>query len=484
VSVSQIVSYEIEVQAESGWRAREAFSASELAEARAAWATLEANPPAASCRLVEERLTEQGMYVRRTLAYRRAVKGTTGRPADPAAKPVSVARRQPPVVAPAPAPGRAIRRPAATARRPAPPAGTAAKSGRAGFSLVDLLSFLLVPNRAGAADPMPDQVPAAPVPTRRRGDLEIFDDELTVPTLDVVVGDVTTRQFQSFVEALGRTGLLPEAARKPDFGRQMALFVVGVLFSIEESLDLNTDRGRAITVNALSLVLDSHDSINHFMGALPRYLTATDAPPRIKAGSRCYRLYRDLDVVGMERSFAEAFGLIEPIREGPDGRVRVGVLFTDIVDSTRMTEELGDAVAQLVVDHHDEMVSNFCRRYGGRKVKHLGDGFMLGFGNVESMIGCALAVIDAMRAVAHQVEIPPYRIRCGGHFGDAIQKNGDYFGSTVQLAARIAAAASDNEARFCTQILESEKPLFDRLTPRGTAELKGFEHPVALVGYA
>jgi class 3 adenylate cyclase len=216
---------------------------------------------------------------------------------------------------------------------------------------------------------------------------------------------------------------------------------------------------------------------------MERYLTEKDAPDAIRVGSRCFRLYQAADLDGLKRVFEEAFGITDTLEAGLGGTVKVGILFTDIVDSTAMTSKIGDAAAQAVIDHHEEVVLDFCRRFGGRKVKHLGDGLMLSFANKERMVACAVAVVDSMKALANRPDAPVYRIRCGGHFGEAIMKEDDFFGATVQLAARISAKAGDNEACFSTMLFDRDLPTYARFQNRGAVELKGIGQPVMLAGY-
>src|SRR3546814_11459255 len=105
---------------------------------------------------------------------------------------------------------------------------------------------------------------------------------------------------------------------------------------------------------------------------------------------------------------------------------------------------------------------------------------MLCFGSAQAMVGCAAAIVDTMRGLAERPEVPPYSIRCGGHFGEAISKADDFFGSTVQLAARVAAAAGPNEARVSSSIVDYEQPAFRRFEECGVATPKCCQRPVEL----
>src|SRR3546814_21003432 len=102
---------------------------------------------------------------------------------------------------------------------------------------------------------------------------------------------------------------------------------------------------------------------------------------------------------------------------------------------------------------------------------------MLCFGSAQAMVGCAAAIVDTMRGLAERPEVPPYSIRCGGHFGEAISKADDFFGSTVQLAARVAAAAGPNEARGCSSLVDFEQPALRRLHDCAVPPPQGLRPP-------
>lgn len=520
--MAQVVAYEIEVQSEGGWRTLRSFEPTDLDRARSDMKRLEKDPPGSGLKLVEETLGEDGLFKRRTLLFKRfedkggaapaspgssrsqrggrrdgsrartasggtpAARKTSARPAakgPSGGKGVSGAQGKSGGRTKSSGPGNQVGRTAA-----AQAAGVAA-GRRLGFggSLSELLSFLFVPVRTRQPDGSdgPERLEPPPVagPTRMRGQVPVFEDELEIDLDDLVVADTTYRQFRSFFDALNDGGVLEAARRDLDFSRRISLFAIGVLFSIEHDINIFSERGRSVVGQVLRFFIQSHDAIGHFVETMERYLTEDDAPQAIRVGSKCFRHYQNADLDALKRTFEEAFGISEALKVGLGGKVQVGILFTDIVDSTRLTSEIGDAAAQSVIDHHEQVVLDMCRRFGGRKVKHLGDGLMLSFANKERMVACAVAVIDMMKGLANRPEVPSYKIRCGGHFGEAIHKEDDFFGSTVQLAARISAKAGDNEACFSTMLFDRDLPTYALFADRGAVELKGVSQQVALAVY-
>ncbi len=152
------------------------------------------------------------------------------------------------------------------------------------------------------------------------------------------------------------------------------------------------------------------------------------------------------DAIGMKilanrvRELAGA-GLDE--QAGPDGTVTI--LFTDIVDSTGMTEKLGDLRAQEILHVHNAIIREQVADNGGFEVKSIGDGFMIAFPSARRALLCAIAIQRAFSAYRTQHQDAPIRISIGLHTGEAIKERGDFYGKTVIMASRIGAKAAGDE---------------------------------------
>ncbi len=123
----------------------------------------------------------------------------------------------------------------------------------------------------------------------------------------------------------------------------------------------------------------------------------------------------------------------------PDGTVTI--LFTDLEDSTLMTERLGDQGWMRLLRTHNAILRRQVQAHGGFEVKSQGDGFMFAFSGGREAILCA---IDIQREfAAHNASNPnlPLIVRIGMHAGEVVRERGDFFGRNVVLAARIAAQA-------------------------------------------
>ncbi|HEX4940934.1 MAG TPA: adenylate cyclase regulatory domain-containing protein, partial [Actinomycetota bacterium] len=107
------------------------------------------------------------------------------------------------------------------------------------------------------------------------------------------------------------------------------------------------------------------------------------------------------------------------------------ICFLDITGYTRLTEERGDEAAAELAARMTPLVQRPAERHGGKVVKWLGDGVMFHFREPTGGVVAALEMIDAISAAG----LPPAHV--GLHTGPVVFQGGDYFGRTVNLAARI-----------------------------------------------
>ncbi len=127
----------------------------------------------------------------------------------------------------------------------------------------------------------------------------------------------------------------------------------------------------------------------------------------------------------------------------PDGTV--SILFSDIENSTVMTERLGDLRAQEVLREHNELVRRQVAEQKGFEVKSMGDGFMVAFSSARRALLCAIGIQRAVADYSRNHPEQPIRVRIGLHTGEAISEGGDFYGKSVIMAARIASKANAGE---------------------------------------
>jgi class 3 adenylate cyclase len=162
------------------------------------------------------------------------------------------------------------------------------------------------------------------------------------------------------------------------------------------------------------------------------------------------------------------------------GRVeaRRTFLFTDIVDSTRLAQTLGDEKWRRLLARHDQLVEAAIAESGGEVVKGTGDGFFASFDHPRAALEAAVAI---QRALAAEIVAPDVRI--GVHTGGAFRTgadSSDYGGRGVHVAARVGAAAGGGEILVSTGTLDGVGTAFRLSEPR-TETLKGVDEPVELV---
>ena len=154
-------------------------------------------------------------------------------------------------------------------------------------------------------------------------------------------------------------------------------------------------------------------------------------------------------------------------------------LFSDIVDSTRLSEAMGDAAWEPLLQWHDRTLRAEFERWNGEEIKHGGDGFFVAFGEADDGIGCAAAIQRALARHRAEHGFAP-SIRIGLHAGEATSRDGDYFGSAVTRAARISAAAGAGEVLASADLVAGCRRAVP-LSGERTLELKGIAEPVVAV---
>jgi class 3 adenylate cyclase len=153
----------------------------------------------------------------------------------------------------------------------------------------------------------------------------------------------------------------------------------------------------------------------------------------------------DIDVLTSIEAVVEAVGTERPdLSALATGDGAVTILFSDIENSTLINERLGDQRWLDVLREHNAIFRRRLDEYRGYEVKSQGDGFMLAFGDPASALEFALAVQDDL-AGSEFAGAEGISVRMGIHSGEAIAEDGDLFGRSVVLAARIAAQAVGGE---------------------------------------
>jgi adenylate cyclase len=172
----------------------------------------------------------------------------------------------------------------------------------------------------------------------------------------------------------------------------------------------------------------------------------------------------------------DMIGHMEGDQRGPApelGRMRLAFAFADLAGYTRLTEERGEHEAVGAVERFVASVERTLP-VGARVIKTLGDEVMVVGADPVTLTEWA---VDFQAQMANDVPAP----RMGIHYGEALYRDGDYYGREVNQAARVVARASGGEVlvtRAVVDVAEGADGLaFD---PIGSVGLKGFSEPTEL----
>jgi adenylate cyclase len=151
------------------------------------------------------------------------------------------------------------------------------------------------------------------------------------------------------------------------------------------------------------------------------------------------------------------------------GAVEVSILFCDLKDFTAFADREGDVAAVRIIDQFASVVT---REHGSeaRLTKWLGDGFMLVYPRPAPAVAAGVRIIDGMRAPDGP------GVHASIHHGLAIPREGEYFGSMVNLTARLLGVAGRDQLVATRQVVQRCPDV--SWWPDGTHRIRGLQAPV------
>jgi len=153
----------------------------------------------------------------------------------------------------------------------------------------------------------------------------------------------------------------------------------------------------------------------------------------------------------------------------------VTIMFTDVEESTRLLSTRGFTASHEIMRAYETIIDERVAEHSGRRIKGLGDGFMISFGSARHGVECA---IDIQRAIAEYSKQNPERklkIRIGLNTGEVVEEAGDIFGAAVNVAARVAGKAKGGEILVSEIVRQLVGPTSEmKFDFRGRYKLKGF----------
>ena len=158
------------------------------------------------------------------------------------------------------------------------------------------------------------------------------------------------------------------------------------------------------------------------------------------------------------------------------GQLRAAIVFVDLSSFTSLAEAMGDVKAAEVLTRFSNLVREAAGQWEGRVVKQIGDAFMLVFADARSALACALEVEGR---ASKEAQFPA--ARSGVHWGPVLYREGDYVGSNVNIASRLAAAAKRHQVLVTGTVRDAAKDLPDVEYVRvGKRRLKGLADDMVL----
>jgi class 3 adenylate cyclase len=163
---------------------------------------------------------------------------------------------------------------------------------------------------------------------------------------------------------------------------------------------------------------------------------------------------------------------------GERARALASILFTDIVASTALARDAGDASWKRTLALHDDVVRSVLAGFGGREIETAGDSFLVVFGSAEGAVRCGLALVPALDAI----RLP---IRVAVHSGEVVMADDHVRGLAVHAAARILDRAGSGEVLVSATTRDlAEGATGLTFQPRGRHRLEGLEREYELFAAA
>jgi class 3 adenylate cyclase len=151
----------------------------------------------------------------------------------------------------------------------------------------------------------------------------------------------------------------------------------------------------------------------------------------------------------------------------------VTVVFTDLEGFTSYTDAHGDSAAVALIDDHHRAAAPMVRRWGGRIVKHLGDGLLCTFPDAEAGVRASVELLGSAPK--------PLRLRAGLHVGEAVVSRSDVVGHVVNMAARVTETANGDQVVVTAAVVAAAGPVpglrYQKIRSR---RLKGISERVEL----
>jgi adenylate cyclase len=258
------------------------------------------------------------------------------------------------------------------------------------------------------------------------------------------------------------------------------LFLAGACEAMSSDRDLDDEDSAVILGGLVEVMGFKKDQATSFANKCEEYLLADSRYMQMyQAGRNSMNTFIGGDDEGAKQLHEALVEWDKPkAKEADTGPITV--MFTDMVGSTALTQMRGDEVAQQVVRTHNRIVRDALNTYGGREIKHTGDGIMCSFPTTSNGVEAAISIQQKTATHNESNADLPLHLKIGINAGEPIVEDDDLFGSTVQLAARIVDKASSEEI-YVSEIVRGICAGKDfKFSNQGGFDMKGFDDPITL----
>ena len=339
------------------------------------------------------------------------------------------------------------------------------------------------PRQSREADEENPEKAPAPIPTAASASAGIGTPPEAGDDKPKPAGGLTQQMRRAMLEFLAKSltaiaGEVPTVNRHVSFG--LNLFISGAAERYAKHVALSPMQGFVLVREMVEALGNPPDRVDAYCRQYGDYKSEERYGLMISAGGAVMSRYVEddtdpfsdfADVIQMWTSDAAARSQVQGI---------VCIMFTDLVGSTQMTHERGDYGAQEVVRIHNAIVRSSLAAHRGREVKHTGDGIMASSASSADATRAGLEMQKAFAAHNARDGTLPVNVRIGLNAGEAVEEEDDFFGTTVQVAARVCDKADTGDVFVTDNVRElasAQKLLFE---DAGQYEMKGVPQPLTL----
>ncbi|MFA7431054.1 MAG: adenylate/guanylate cyclase domain-containing protein [Rhodospirillaceae bacterium] len=332
---------------------------------------------------------------------------------------------------------------------------------------------------AAQAPPVDESAIPAPAPSEQppAPDAAATPEAATVESPEVEKSRLAAMKFLGgAVNAIKATHPQLDAYNK--FG--VNLYLAGACDALAKARGLNDVQQAALVRECVEVIGTRPDQARQLVERLAGYRSEPRYRQMIAAGFTAMEVYMS----GHSDPFIAVGGVMKDWNTPQSRQIAnnsVTLMFTDMVGSTDITHAIGDMAAQDIIRAHNHIVRTALSHFGGREVKHTGDGIMASFDEPEDAVRAAVDI--QQRAAQHTTRWPklPLHLRIGMNTGEPIIEENDYFGATVQVAARVCAAAGTGQV-WISDATRSQVPSSADLSfhNHGPHTLKGVTDQITL----